>query len=245
MRIIARLDVKPPYVVKPIHFEGLRKIDIPTNLIDKYKDADEVFFIDIVSSLYNREIQFDLIRESAKNIFIPFAIGGGIKDVNDAKKLIQNGADKVVLNTSVLKNPKLITDIAKHFGSQAVAIHIQAKKWDNWYECYSECGRERSYKNVLEWVKEVEQLGAGEILLSVIDKDGRKRGFDIEISQKVIESVNIPVIIGSGAGKKEDILEVAKLNPSGIALASILHYDISSIREIKEYLYKNNIKVSL
>lgn len=245
MRIIARLDVKPPFVVKPVHFEGLRKIDTPSNLVNKYKDADEIVFIDIVSSLYERDIQFDLIKDVAKDVFIPFGVGGGIKSLDDAKKFIHNGADKVILNTHVLKNPNLIEEIVKHFGSQAVTIHIQAKKWDNWYECYSECGRERSYKDVLKWAKEVEELGAGEILLSVVDMDGRKRGFDLEITKQIIENINIPIIVGSGAGTKEDILEVAKLNPSGIAIGSILHYDILNIKEIKSYLDKNGIKVSL
>jgi cyclase len=247
MRIIARLDAKPPYIVKPIHFEGLKKIDTPKNLSDKYYEngADEILYIDIVSSLYQRDIVFDLIKDTSKDIFVPFAVGGGIKSLEDAKKLIHNGADKIVLNTNAIKNPKLIEEIATHFGSQAVVVHIQAKKWDNWYECYTDCGRERSNKNVLEWVKEVESLGAGEILLSVIDNDGRQRGFDLDISKKVIESVNIPVIIGSGAGSLEDILEVAKLNPSAIAIASLLHYDKFTIKEIKEYLLNNSIKVNL
>ena len=248
MRIIARLDVKPPYVVKPIFFEGLKKIGTPKELVNKYynQNVDEVIYIDIVASLYQREIIDDLIKEVSQDIFIPFGVGGGIKTLEDAKNLIHNcGADKVILNTNAINNPNLIKEIVEVFGSQAVTVHIQAKQWDNWYECYTDCGRCRTNKNVIDWVKEVEELGAGEIILSVVDRDGYQKGFDLEISKKVIETVNIPVIIASGAGKKEDILEVAKLNPSGIAIASILHYDMSNIQTIKSYLVENGIKVSL
>ena len=247
MRIIARLDVKPPNVVKPIHFDGLLKIGDPKVLAKKYYEggADEIAYIDIVSSLYNRDILFDLAKSVSKEIFTPFSVGGGIKTIDDVKQLINNGADKVIVNTNAIKNPNLISEISNLFGAQAVSVHIQAKKWKNWYECYTDCGRNRTGNEVLEWAKKVERLGAGEILLSVIDNDGRMRGFDLEISRKVIESVNIPVIIGSGAGSLDDILSLAKLNPSGIAIASLIHHNHLSIKEIKEFLNKNSINVHI
>lgn len=247
-RIIAKLDVKPPYVVKPVHFEGLRKIGTPQELAKKYYEqgADEVMYIDIVSSLYQRGIIFEEIEKTANELFIPFGVGGAVRSIEDFSKLFHYGADKVLINTyAVQENPDIINQAAEIFGSQAVVVNIEAKEWDNWYECYTDCGRVQSNKNVLEWVKEVEQRGAGEILLQSVDKDGRKRGFDLELAKKVVESVNIPVVIASGAGKLEDIKELIEYaKPSGVAIASMLHYDLTNIKEIKKYLSDNGIEVS-
>lgn len=247
-RIIAKLDVKPPYVVKPVHFEGLRKMGTPQELAKKYYEqgADEVMYIDIVSSLYQRGIVFEEIEKTANELFIPFGVGGAVRGIEDFSKLFHYGADKVLINTyAVQENPDIINQAAEIFGSQAVVVNIEAKEWDNWYECYTDCGRVQSNKNVLEWVKEVEQRGAGEILLQSVDKDGRKRGFDLELAKKVVESVNIPVVIASGAGKLEDIKELIEYaKPSGVAIASMLHYDLTNIKEIKKYLSDNEIEVS-
>ncbi|MFW2379423.1 imidazole glycerol phosphate synthase subunit HisF [Aliarcobacter butzleri] len=247
-RIIAKLDVKPPYVVKPVHFEGLRKMGTPQELAKKYYEqgADEVMYIDIVSSLYQRGIVFEEIEKTANELFIPFGVGGAVRGIEDFSKLFHYGADKVLINTyAVQENPNIINQAAEIFGSQAVVVNIEAKEWDNWYECYTDCGRVQSNKNVLEWVKEVEQRGAGEILLQSVDKDGRKRGFDLELAKKVVESVNIPVVISSGAGKLEDIKELIEYaKPSGVAIASMLHYDLTNIKEIKKYLSDNGIEVS-
>ena len=247
-RIIAKLDVKPPYVVKPVHFEGLRKVGTPGILAKRYyqQGADEIFYMDIVSSLYQREAIFHEVEKSCEDIYVPFAVGGGVRTINDFSKLFHNGADKVVINTFALQNnPNLINEASTLFGSQAVVVSIEAKAWGNNWECYSDCGRIRSGKCVLEWAKEVESRGAGEILLQSVDTDGRRRGFDIELARRVVESVNIPVVVASGAGSKEDILELIRAaKPSGVALASILHYDISNILEIKNYLSEHNIEVS-
>ena len=247
-RIIAKLDVKPPYVVKPVHIEGLRKIGLPVDLAKKdyEQGADEVMYIDIVSSLYQRGIIFEEIEKTANELFIPFGVGGAVRSIEDFSKLFHYGADKVLINTyAVQENPNIINQAAEIFGSQAVVVNIEAKEWDNWYECYTDCGRVQSNKNVLEWVKEVEQRGAGEILLQSVDKDGRKRGFDLELAKKVVESVNIPVVIASGAGKLEDIKELIEYaKPSGVAIASMLHYDLTNIKEIKKYLSDNGIEVS-
>ncbi len=247
-RIIAKLDVKPPYVVKPVHFEGLRKIGSPVELAKKYYDqgADEVMYIDIVASLYQRHILFDDIEKSANELFIPFGVGGGIRSIDDISNLFHRGADKVAINTYVVQeNPEIINQAAEIFGSQAVVVNIEAKKWPNWWECYTDCGRIKSGKDVLEWAKEVAERGAGEILLQSVDHDGRQRGFDLELTKKVVESVHIPVVVASGAGKLEDIKEVIEYaKPSGVAIASLLHYDKYTIREIKDYLRKNGIEVS-
>lgn len=247
-RIIVKLDVKPPYVVKPVHFEGLRKIGLPVDLAKKYylQGADEIMYIDIVASLYQREILIDEVERTANELFIPFGVGGGVRSIEDFSKLFHSGADKVIINTyAVQENPNIINQAAEIFGSQAVVVNIEAKKWNNNWECYTDCGRIQSNKDVIEWVKEVESRGAGEILLQSVDCDGRQRGFDIELSTKVVETVGIPVVIGSGAGTLEDIkelIEVAK--PSGVAVASILHYDKFTVQDIKEYLRKNTIEVS-
>jgi len=247
-RIIAKLDIKPPYVVKPVHFEGLRKMGIPTELARKYYEqgADEIVYVDIVSSLYQREIQFSEIEKTANEIFIPFGVGGAVRSVEDFSKLFHIGADKVLINTyAVQENPDIINQASEIFGSQAVVVNIEAKKWDSWYECYTDCGRIRSQKDVIEWAKEVEQRGAGEILIQSVDRDGRQRGFDIELSKRVVDSVDIPVIVSSGAGKLEDIKELIEYaKPSGVAIASLLHYNKCTIGDIKEYLRENGIEVS-
>jgi imidazole glycerol-phosphate synthase subunit HisF len=240
VRIIAKLDVKPPHVVKPVHFEGLRKMGNPAELAKKYYDqgADELFYIDIVSSLYQREILFNEIEKVANELFIPFAAGGGVKSVNDFSKMFHMGADKVVINTyAIQKDPSIIDKAAKIFGSQAVVVNIEAKRWESYWECYTDCGRIQSQKDVLDWASEVEQRGAGEILLQSVDADGRCRGFDIELASKVVNLVNIPVVISSGAGSLEDIKTLIKsANPSGVAIASLLHYDRVTIQDIKKYL---------
>jgi len=247
-RIIAKLDVKPPYVVKPVHFEGLRRVGLPATLAKKYYEqgADEVMYVDIVSSLYQRGIIFDEIEKAANELFIPFGVGGAVRSIEDFSTLFHIGADKVVINTYALQeNPAIINEAAQIFGNQAVVVNIEAKAWDGWYECYSDCGRIRSGKNVLEWAKEVEQRGAGEIFLQSVDKDGRQRGFDLELAKKIVALVNIPVVVSSGAGSLEDIKELIEYaKPSGVAIASLLHYDKYTIQEIKEYLKENAIEVS-
>ena len=242
-RIIAKLDVKPPYVVKPVHFEGLRKMGSPSELAKKYynQGADELFYIDIVSSLYQRDILFDNIEKVASELFIPFAAGGGIKSIDDFSKMFRMGADKVVINTyAVQEDPSIINKASEIFGSQAVVVNIEAKKWKNHWECYTDCGRIQSQKDVLEWVQEVEQRGAGEILLQSVDTDGRRRGFDTELAEKAVNLVDIPVVVSSGAGSLEDIKTLIKVaNPSGIAIASLLHYDQATIQDIKQCLNIN------
>ena len=248
VRIIAKLDAKPPNVVKPVHFEGLRRVGVPSDLAKKYylQGADELFYIDIVSSLYQRDILFEEIEKTANELFIPFGVGGAVRTIDDISKLFHLGADKVAINTYVIQNDaSLINRAAEIFGNQAIVVNIEAKKWDSWWECYTDCGRVRSGKDVVAWAKEAEERGAGEILLQSVDHDGRRRGFDLELCKQVVDAVNIPVVVSSGAGNLEDIKKVIEYaRPSGVAIASLLHYDITSIDEIKRYLKENGIEVS-
>ena len=247
VRIISKLDVKPPNVVKPIHFEGLRVMGTPEKLANKYylQGADEIFYIDIVASLYQREILYKHIASTAQKLFVPLAVGGGIQSIEDCSKLFHAGADKVVINTHAIQNnPEIINQAAEIFGNQSVVVNIEAKKIENDWVCYTDCGRISSEKRVLDWAKEVEQRGAGEILLQSVDADGRQKGFDLEISKKVVSLVDIPVVIASGAGSLQDIKDVIEVaQPSGVAIASLLHYDKFNIAEIKQYLIENGIEV--
>lgn len=239
-RIIAKLDIKSEHVVKPVHFEGLRKVGSPQEMLCQYYEqgADELFYIDIVASLYQRNFDVKQISQSAKEIYVPFAVGGGVKSVDDCSKLFHNGADKVVINTYALQeDPKIIDHAAHIFGSQAVVLNIEAKRWDKMWECYSDCGRIRSNKNAIDWIKEAESRGAGEILLQSVDTDGRRRGFDISLIGEAVESVKIPIVAASGAGNINDIINmVRECNPSGVAVASILHYGSLTIDDIKSSL---------
>lgn len=249
LRVIARLDVKPPFVVKPVHFEGLRKVGSPEELGLKYynQGADEILYLDIVSSLYQRPILFDQICNASKDLFVPFAAGGGVKTIQDFENLLHNGVDKVVINTFALQhNAQIIRDAAEIFGSQAVVVHIVAKKWQDWWECYSDCGRIRSGKDAIAWAKEVEQFGAGEIIVSSVDCDGRKRGFDIELISRIVKNTTIPIIAASGAGSLEHIRDVVRMaHPDAVAIGSLLHYNITTISAVKEYLNENGIMVAV
>lgn len=249
MRVIAKLDVKPPQVVKPVHFEGLRKIGLPEELARAYYEqgADEVFYVDIVASLYRREILLEQIAATARNLLVPFAVGGGVRTVEDFTRLFHHGADKVVINTGALGEPTIIDAAARVFGGQSVVLNVEAKRLpQGGWTCYSDCGRIPSGRDLLEWVKEAQERGVGEILLQSVDTDGRRRGFDVELISAVVDAVRIPVVAASGAGSLDHILDVAKqARPSGIAVASVLHYGQADIGQIKRHLKQNGVEVAL
>jgi cyclase len=248
IRVIARLDVKPPDVVKGVHFEGWRKMGKPEDLAVKYyqQGADEIFYIDCVASLFQRGIMRELVEKTSRNIFVPFCVGGGIRTVDDAAALLHSGADKVVMNTSALGRPELIRESAAVFGNQCVTVSVEAKRWDGWWECYTDHGRIRTGRNVLDWVREAEALGAGEFFVTSVDADGRRRGFDIDLMRKVSEAVTVPVVAGGGAGTIDHIEQVIKeARVDGVALASVLHYDLLTVSRIKEGLRAKGIEVEL
>lgn len=248
LRIIARLDVKPPYVVKPVHFDGLRKMGTPQDLAVKYynQGADEILYEDIVASLYRRPILLDPIYQTSRDLYIPFAAGGGVQTTEHFEQMLHNGVDKVIINTHALQeDSSIIRRAAEIFGSQAVVVHIVAKRWNDWWECYSDCGRIRSGKDAMAWAKEVESLGAGELLVSSVDHDGRNRGFDIELISGIVSKVRIPVIAASGAGSVEDIKDmVIQAHPDAVAVGSLLHYNKATVGAIKSYLANNGIEVA-
>lgn len=244
-RLIARLDVKNQFVIKGIHLEGLRKIGDPNEIAKKYYDEgiDEIIFMDGVASLYGRNNLFHIIEKACKNVFIPITIGGGIRSIEDIDNALKAGADKIALNTQAIKTPEIISEASRIYGSQCIIGSIEAKsigvgKW----EAYYDNGREPSGIDVVEWAQKLEKLGAGEIFITSIDQEGTKKGFEKDLIKKITDLVSIPVIASGGAGKIEHLQELINTtNISGIAIASLIHYNLKSIAEIKEKLNESTI----
>ena len=243
-RIIPCLDVKDGRVVKGINFINLVDAGDPVECAKIYSDlnADELVFLDITASSDNRKTIVDVVRNTAKKVFIPFTVGGGIRTTNDMREILTAGADKVSINSSAIKNPDLINEGAKMFGNQCIVVAIDAKREGDSFKVYINGGRVRTDIDAIEWAKEAEKRGAGEILLTSMDKDGTKSGYDIELTKRVCEAVNIPVIASGGAGKMEDFSEVLKYADAALA-ASLFHFKEIEISDLKDYLEKNNIPV--
>jgi len=247
LRVIARIDVKNEFAIKGIHLEGLRKVGDPNSLAKKYYEegVDEIIFMDAVAAYYDRNSLSEVILDASQNVFIPITVGGGIRTIEDIQAALENGADKVAINSKAINSPKFIEESVKIYGSQCIVSSIDAKQLNDteWY-AYTDNGREKTSKEVIEWAKEVEQLGAGEILLTSIDYDGTKKGFDYELCSKISDEVSIPVISSGGMGKSEDAVKLFKSSSiDGIAVASIIHYELESVTEIKQNLLKNSINV--
>jgi cyclase len=244
-RVIARLDVKPPMLVKGIHLEGLRRLGDPGEFARIYYEqgADELNYQDIVASLYGRSSIGELVTKTAANVFVPISVGGGIRTKHDASEMIRNGADKICLNTAAINTPSLISDIAGLLGSQAVTIGIEAKFLKGNWIAMTDCGREHTGKDVLDWVEEVQNLGAGEILLTSIDQEGTQEGFDIKLIEAVRSRTLLPVIAHGGAGHPTDAVKAHRAGASAIALASVLHYERFRISDFKDALSFAGIEV--
>ena len=242
-RIIARIDVKNEHVIKGIHLEGLRKVGNPNEMAKKYynEGIDEIIFMDAVAAYYDRNSLTDIINKACENVFVPITVGGGIRKIEDIQTALNAGADKIAINTQAVIDPSFLTRASEIFGSQCIVSSIDAKKIsDNKWEVYVDNGREPTGMDVIEWGKKVEILGTGEIMLTSIDKEGTKRGFDIELYNAISEVVTIPVICCGGAGKNEHIADViSNKGVDAVALASILHYNIESINDLKEFLINN------
>ncbi len=228
IRVIPRLDIKGPNLVKGIHLEGLRVLGKPRRFARFYYEngADELIYMDVVASLYGRNSLTHIVEETSKEIFIPLTVGGGLRTLDDIHSVLQAGADKVSLNTAAIGRPELVTEASRRFGSSTIVVSIEAKKQpDGTYQAFTDNGRVRTGVEVFGWARRVEALGAGEILLTSIDNEGTGRGFDLELTRRVAGSVSIPVIACGGAGSPEHVLEVIeKAGADAVSLASCLHY---------------------
>ena len=248
-RIIPCLDIKNGRVVKGINFINLVDAGDPSEQAKFYSEngADKICFLDITASNENRDIILEVVKKTSENCFVPLTVGGGVRELKDISNLLNSGADKVSINTAAVTDTKLVKEGAQKFGSQCIVVAVDAKKVDNnKWEVFTHGGRNPSGKNVMDYVKEVEELGAGEILLTSMDRDGTKKGYDLDLTKKVSNLVNIPVIASGGVGKLEHLHEGLKIgNASAVLAASIFHFGEFSIKEVKEYLKSKNISVRL
>lgn len=247
IRLIARLDIKGPNLIKAINLEGLRVIGSPQEYALKYyqQGADELIYIDSVASLYGRNSLSEIVKKTTENIFIPLTVGGGIRSIDDVTNILRCGADKVAINTAVVKRPELITEIAHRFGSQCMVLSVEAKQIEpGKWEVFTDNGREKTNLDVVEWVKKGVSLGAGEILITSIDREGTRKGFDIELIKAVTSAVSVPVIASGGMGIEEDSLKAIELGGAdAVAMADILHYKRSTINNVRQYLLNEGVQV--
>lgn len=237
MRLIARLDIKNEFVIKGIHLEGLRKVGDPNELARSYYEQgiDEIVFMDAVASLYDRNNLFHIIEAACRDVFIPIAVGGGLRTVDDVSKALSAGADKVVINTGAVINIKMIEDAARRFGSQCIVGSIEAKRFGNGWRAYVDNGREPTEHDAIKWAHTLQEAGVGEILLTSVDKEGTGRGFDVDLVAQVNETVSRPVIVSGGYGKPEHLKSMlTTVQPSAAAFASVLHYKRARVDEIRE-----------
>lgn len=248
IRIIPRLDIKGPNVVKGIHMEGLRIVGRPAELARKYYEAgaDELIAMDIVASLYGRSPDFDLMRSIANELFIPLTMGGGIQSLHDITNFLRAGADKVVINTYATRNPQLLSEAVRQFGSQCVVLSVEAKRTPNGsWEAYTDGGREHSGKDAIEWVKQALSLGVGEILLASVDRDGTKKGYDLDLLRTVTSFATVPVIVHGGARDAPSLLAAIEARADALSLGSILHYDECTVGSLKKELAAVGIPIRL
>lgn len=249
IRVIARLDIKGPNVVKPVQTEALRVVGNPKELASRYYEegADELIYLDIVASLYRRNTEFDLLKSVTENIFIPVTVGGGIRSIHDINNALRAGADKIAINTYAVRRPEFLYEAAKEFGSQCIVLYVEAKKQpDGTYEAYTDGGREHSGLNAVEWVRRGIELGAGEILITSVDRDGTRLGYDLDLIKQITVFATIPVIAHGGAGNLESFAKVvADGKADAVAASSVFHYGDFSIDEVKQHLSGKNINVRL
>ena len=247
-RIIPCLDVKNGRVVKGINFVDLKDAGDPVEQATIYSEggADEICFLDITASNENRDIIYDVIEKTSKKCFVPLTVGGGVRSVNDISKLLNCGADKVSINTAAVENAEVVVESSKKFGSQCIVVAIDAKKNGDIWEVFTHGGRNNSGINAIEFAEKMEDSGAGELLVTSMDRDGTQIGFDIELTSKISSKVNIPVIASGGVGNLDHLVDGIKLgNANAVLAASIFHYGKHSIKEAKEYLNSKGIPVRI
>jgi imidazole glycerol-phosphate synthase subunit HisF len=247
-RIIPCLDVTDGRVVKGINFIDLQDAGDPVEIAKNYNEqgADEITFLDITASSDNRDLILDIIESVAKQIFIPLTVGGGVRSVNDVRRLLNAGADKVSINTSAILNPELVKESSARFGSQCIVVAIDAKRVDDHWEVFTHGGRNKTGLDALEWAKKMVDYGAGELLLTSMDRDGTKSGFDLELTQQISDAVEVPIIASGGVGNLKHLVDGVKLGKADAVLAaSIFHFGEFSIKDAKEFMKHNNVEVRL
>ncbi len=238
VRVIARLDVKGENLIKGVNLEGLRVMGDPNKFaLDYYnQNADEILYIDPVATLYGRSKLTEIVKKTCENVFIPITVGGGIKNIKDVEDLLKSGADKVAINSEIVKNPNLISEVANEFGSQCMVGSIEAKRVgnENW-EIYTDSGRERTQKDAIQWAKRIEDMGCGEILVTSIDKEGTCTGFENDLANAIVNVTTVPVIVSGGFGKLEHLSILSDVDTlDALAFADCLHYKKISINHIKK-----------
>ena len=237
IRTIARLDVKNEFVIKGIHLEGLRKVGNPNELARKYYNdgVDEIIFMDAVASLYDRNNLFHIIERACREVFIPITIGGGLRSSADIDNALKSGADKIALNTQAVKTPQLVREASRIYGSQCIVGSIEAKKRGNSWEAYIYNGRESTGIDAIKWAQELQDLGIGELLVTSVDTEGTRKGFDIDLVRAFAKVVKVPLIVSGGCGKTSHIKDLlhAEQNVDALAMASVLHYKTCIVSEIK------------
>jgi len=247
LRLIARLDIKGPNLIKGIRLEGLRKLGDPNRFAKKYYEQgiDEIIYMDIVASLYERSNLVNIVRKTTQDVFIPITVGGGIRSVDDAKEILRAGADKLAINTASIKRPELIREISERFGSQCMVLSIEAKRTgERKWEAYCDNGREKTGIDAVEWAREGSRLGAGEILLTSVDREGTRKGFDCELVREVSMGVPIPVIASGGMGGFSDFAEVVESgHADAVAMATVFHYGEISVMDLRRDAITRGIKV--
>ena len=247
-RIIPCLDVKNGRVVKGIKFKSIKDAGDPVEIAKRYNDegADEITFLDITASSDNRDTIYSVVEKVANEVFIPLTVGGGVRTVDDIRALLNCGADKITINTSAIKNPNLIKEASTAVGSQCIVIAIDAKKSSDTWEIYTHGGRNPTGINAIDWAKKSEEFGAGELLVTSMDKDGTKEGFDLELMNNINDKVNIPIIASGGVGTLEHLYEGVSIGRADAVLAaSIFHFGMFSIKEVKSYMKDRGIPVRL
>ncbi|MDA1091525.1 MAG: imidazole glycerol phosphate synthase cyclase subunit [Proteobacteria bacterium] len=247
LRLIARLDIKGPNLIKAIQLEGVRKLGDPQEFARRYykNGIDEILYMDAVASLYGRGMLTQIVARTAEEVFVPITVGGGIRSVDDVRDMLRAGADKVAVNSAATHRPEIITEIAETFGSQCMVLSIDAKRngKDQW-EAYRDGGREHTDLDVVEWAKRGQALGAGEILLTSVDKEGTRKGFDLDLVRSVSDAVTIPVIASGGMGRLDDLTNVVKDgHADAVAMAHVLHFDTIPLPDIREHAISDQLPV--
>jgi imidazole glycerol-phosphate synthase subunit HisF len=247
VRLIARLDIKGQNLIKGVHLEGLRVIGDPQEYARRYYEqgADELIYIDIVASLYGRSKLTDIVRRAAHDVFVPMTVGGGIRHVDDVRDLLRSGADKVAINTAAVRRPELITEVAHRFGSQAMVLSIEAKQQaEGRWEVYTDCGRERSGVDAIDWARRGVELGAGEIIVTSIDREGTRKGFDIALTRAIAAAVGVPVVASGGYGQPPHLDAVVNEGRAdAVAFADALHYDRTTLPALRAHACASGIPV--